>query len=95
MATRADIVRVLAKRRFNAFYWPNRTRQQLKQSAQEFTNPQWDAILEAMGNRQDARVGQFIRERLQDYLLALAAIDIEARLGQDDTLTIPELEDLF
>lgn len=94
MATRGQIVETLARRRFNKHYWPNRSRQQLRQSAQSLSNVQWDHILSSMGAN-DSIAGMIIRERLQEHLMGLAVQDIEARLGANDTLTISELEDLF
>lgn len=95
MATRAQIVEKLANRRLAKHYLPNLSRQQIRAAAQELTNPEWDAIIRAIRER-DAKVGGLVlAKRVEEHLRGLAKEDIENRLGGNDTLSISELEDLF
>lgn len=95
MATRDEIIQALAHRRYNRHYWPNRSRQDMRQSAALLTDAQWDTILESLGGGNVAIAGTVIRENLSDFLLAKAQQDVVDLLGVDDTLTIDELEEFF
>lgn len=94
MATRAQIVQALAKRRQNSYY-TNLTREMIKQAAQQLTDAEWDEIIEGVKASNASRTGEPLMARVQFEVEAKAVQDIEDRLGVDDTLTIAELQDLF
>ena len=96
MATRAEVVQELAKRRFNKALLPNLTRAQVKQAAQGMTDAQWDQIIaniRSVDNSGDT--GLLLRQVVHAHLMTIAVSDIEGRLAPDDTLDLSEITDLF
>lgn len=95
MATRADIVDRLARRRVASVYLPGLTRVQIRQAAQQLTDEEWDAIITGVRTGDAEIIGNTIRRQTLGYLKALAVADVEAALAPDDTLSVTELEGLI
>ena len=95
MATRAQIVSRLAKRRVRQHYLPNLTRAQVRTAAQGLTDAEWDTIINAVRKGNAALAGTTLQARIGLYLHNLAEQDVENALSPDDTITIQELEALL
>ena len=93
MATKDELIVLLAKRRFNNFYVPNLTRVQIRQAAQQLTDAEWDSIIANLFTNKTA-VGDVLAERVRRFLMDLAIADITAQLA-DDLLTTDELLELI
>ena len=95
MTTRTEIVTKLANRRVRRHYLPNLTRQQIRQAAQAMSDADWDYIIEALRSADQRIVGELLEDQVLAFLEAMAEQDVEAKLGQDDTLTIDEIIQLL
>ena len=95
MATKAEIVKHLARRRVKRHYIPNLGRQPTREALDSLSHEQLNQIAVAYREQNLSRIGAIIQEAIEKSLAEKAVSDIRARISADDKVSINDLSDLF